>query len=232
MATTIPDSSAASSAGAQQKTDTDSKSLIAPDFNMFLKLLTTQMQNQDPLNPMDTSEYTQQLVQFSQVEQSMQQTSTLKDMLARMSTQDMAQSASYIGQEGRFDSATSGLADGKPATWSYAFDTKPAAVTATVKDSSGAVVKKVDLTPDTQGRFSWDGIKTNGDRAADGGYTLSIAATDANNNAVKTTINSVGTVKEVVTDGANVMLSVNGLRFPLASLVAVSAPAAAQQAGD
>src|SRR4051812_13135181 len=77
---------------------------IGADFNMFLKLLTTQMQNQDPLNPMDTSQYTQQLVQYSQVEQTVQQTGTLKDILTRLTSQDMAQASSYIGKEASFNS--------------------------------------------------------------------------------------------------------------------------------
>ncbi|WP_275426750.1 flagellar hook capping FlgD N-terminal domain-containing protein, partial [Enterobacter hormaechei] len=59
------------------------------DFTMFLKLLTTQMQNQDPLSPMDTTQYTQQLVQYSQVEQSMAQTTTLKSILSALGTQNL-----------------------------------------------------------------------------------------------------------------------------------------------
>ena len=69
------------------------------DFNMFLKLLTTQMQNQDPLKPMDSTEYTAQLAQFSQVEQTIQQTGTLKDILSRLSGQDLAQASGLIGRE-------------------------------------------------------------------------------------------------------------------------------------
>jgi flagellar basal-body rod modification protein FlgD len=80
-----------------------STSGVGADFNMFLKMLTVQMQNQDPLDPMDTSEYTKQLVQFSQVEQSMQQTGVLKDILTRVSGQDMAQASAFIGREARFD---------------------------------------------------------------------------------------------------------------------------------
>ncbi|WPR54578.1 flagellar hook capping FlgD N-terminal domain-containing protein [Streptomyces sp. S399] len=64
---------------------------IKADFNMFLKLLTTQMQNQDPLSPMDTSQYTQQLVQYSQVEQSVQQNTTLNSILSNLSNQGLTQ---------------------------------------------------------------------------------------------------------------------------------------------
>lgn len=205
------------------------KSQIGADFNMFLKLLTTQMQNQDPLDPMDTSEYTQQLVQFSAVEQSMQQTDALKDILARLTGQDMAQSSSYIGREGRFDSATSGLSGDTPATWTYAMNGAPTTIKATVKDANGNVVKEVVLpAEETQGRYSWDGTKSDGSKAADGAYTLSISAIDAKGATVPVTINSVGTVREVVTNGDSVVLSVNGLRYPLESLVAVAAPGGAE----
>jgi len=82
---------------------------LSKDYTMFLKLLTTQMQHQDPLDPMDTSEYTQQLVQYSQVEQSIQQTGALKDILSQLGAQQMSQASSFIGREARFDSAVAGL---------------------------------------------------------------------------------------------------------------------------
>lgn len=196
---------------------------LGADFNMFLKLLTAQMQNQDPLDPMDTSEYTQQLVQYSQVEQSLQQTSALKDIFAKLASQDMAQASTFIGREARFDSPVAGLGSA-PATWTYFANGKPTTINATIKDSSGKVVKEIKLDPAAQGRYAWDGKLADGTRAPDGAYALSIAATDANGAAVPVTINSVAIVKDVVTDGANVMLGVNGIRMPLSGLVAVSAP--------
>jgi flagellar basal-body rod modification protein FlgD len=200
------------------------KSAITPDFNMFLQLLTTQMQNQDPLDPMDTSEYTQQLVQYSQVEQEMQQTGTLNNILSSLSSQGLSQASSYIGREARFDSAVAGLSGSSDPTWTYAADQKPTSLVATIKDSTGAVVDTVTLDPVSQGRFAWDGTKTDGSHASDGAYTLSLAAKDANGSALTMTINSVGIVKDVVTDGSNVMLGVNGLRMPAAGLVAIAAP--------
>lgn len=214
-----------STSGTQNSAATQSttnQSLINPDFNMFLSLLTTQLQNQDPLDPMDTAQYTQQLVQFSQVEQSIQQSGTLKDILAKLSTQDMTQAASFIGREVRFDTPVAGLGEG-PATWSYTLESKPASLTATVKDASGKIVHTETLTPTEAARYSWDGTLTDGSKAAEGVYTLSLDAKDASGTAVASVINSIGTVKDVVsTDGKNVMLGVNGARFPLASLVAIS----------
>ncbi|ARS28941.1 flagellar hook assembly protein FlgD [Sphingomonas sp. KC8] len=197
---------------------------IAADFNMFLKLLTAQMQNQDPLDPMDTSEYTQQLVQYSQVEQSIQQTSTLKEVVARLASQDMAQASNFIGREARFDSPVAGLGTA-PATWTYFADGKPNSIVATVKDAAGKVVSEVTIDPEAQGRYSWDGMLADGTRAKDGAYVLSVKALDANGTVMPVTINSVATVKDVVTDGTNVMLGVNGIRMPVSGLVAISAPA-------
>ncbi|MGH6744599.1 flagellar basal-body rod modification protein FlgD [Novosphingobium sp. PhB57] len=210
------------SSTATTDTTAASTSGLLTDYNLFLKLLTTQMTNQDPLDPMDTSEYTQQLVQYSQVEQSIQQTGSLKDILSQLSSQQMSQASSYIGREARFDSPVSGLGDA-PAHWTYYVDGTPAAMTATIKDSSGAVVNTVTLDPETQGSYSWDGTKADGSKAADGAYTFSVTATDSAGNALDTTINSVAIVNDVVTDGTNIMLGVNGIRMSASGLVAIAA---------
>lgn len=211
-------------AQAQPRAAANPPPTLNADFNMFLKLLTAQMQHQDPLDPMKTSEYTQQLVQYSQVEQSLQQTAQLKEVVARLASQDMAQASSFIGREARFDSPVAGLGTA-PATWTYVTNGKPESMVATIKDANGKVVREVTLDPAAQGRYSWDGTLADGTRAKDGAYVLSVKALDANGNTMPATINSVAVVKDVVTDGTNVMLGVNGIRMPVSGLVAISAPA-------
>lgn len=198
------------------------------DFNMFLKMLTTQMQNQDPLDPMDTSEYTNQLVQFSQVEQTIQQTGTLKDILSRLTTQDMAQASGFIGREAQFASGTSGLSATAPATWGYAAARPVESLVATITNAAGVVVdtRAIDEeggdTKGMAGRFAWDGKLPNGARAADGAYTLAFAGVDAAGNRVPVTVTSIGTVGEVVTAGGSVSLGVNGVQLPASTLLRVS----------
>ncbi|HWW65140.1 MAG TPA: flagellar hook capping FlgD N-terminal domain-containing protein [Sphingomonadaceae bacterium] len=204
---------------------TASQNTITPDFNMFLQLLTAQMQNQDPLDPMDTAQYTQQLVQYSQVEQAMQQTGTLKSILANLSGQGMSQASAFIGREARFDTNIAGLDGSNPAQWTYAADQKPASLVATIKDATGTVVNTMTLDPASEGRFAWDGTKADGSHATDGAYALTLAAKDAQGADIPMTINSVGIVKDVVTDGSNVMLGVNGLRLSTTGLIAISTPA-------
>ena len=194
------------------------------DFNMFLKMLTTQMQNQDPLDPMDTSEYTQQLVQYSQVEQSIQQTETLKDILSRLSTQDMAQASGFIGREARFDSNVAGLEGASPARWAYSASRPVSSLVATVTDASGKVVDTRTLAAIAKnGGFSWDGTLASGAKATDGSYTLAIEGVDAGGASVPVAITSIGTVKEVLTANGQVNLRSNGVNYAASKLLVVSA---------
>jgi flagellar basal-body rod modification protein FlgD len=201
------------------------KSPFSADFNMFLKLLTTQMQNQDPLSPMDSTQYTQQLAQYSQVEQTVQQTGTLKEILARLSTQDMSQAANFIGKEAVFSSAVSGLG-ASPATWTYATDRAITTGTATISDASGATVLTRPLDPaGTTGNFSWDGTLADGTKAANGAYTLSIKGVDAAGIPAAVAISSTGTVSDVSARNGVLSLGVNGVSMSIDTLVRLAAGA-------
>lgn len=202
------------------------KSPTATDFNMFLKLLTTQMQNQDPLSPMDSTQYTQQLVQYSQVEQSVQQNGTLKDILANLTNQDISHAAQFIGCDAVFSSSVSGLGT-KPARWNYAADRTMASGTVTISDASGKAVFTGPLdVSNASGSFSWDGTLTNGGKATDGAYTLALKAIDATGASIAPKITSVGVVDAVDADGGVLSLGVNGIRMPMATLVRLAATGA------
>jgi flagellar basal-body rod modification protein FlgD len=199
-----------------------STSTSGADFNMFLKLLTTQMQNQDPLDPMKTSEYTQQLAQYSQIEQTVQQGTTLKEILARLSTQDMAQASGMIGREVVFDSAVAGFGSA-PASWGFTADRRVSSAVATISDASGKVVDTRKLTPDAAtGRFDWDGALAGGGTAPAGAYSLSLAAADASGKAVPVKISSIGVVENVAQAGGALALGVNGVTLPLSSLLRIA----------
>ena len=200
----------------------NSKSTAGADFNMFLKLLTTQMQNQDPLDPMKASEYTQQLAQYTQIEQTVQQSGTLKDILARLSSQDVAQASGLIGRDAVFASATAGL-NASAATWNYDLKAAGHNLVASISDRNGKVVDTRNLADGTGGGFSWDGMLANGTRAADGAYNLAITATDAAGNAVPATVSSTGRVSDVTMVNGALALGINGIALPVALLLKVSA---------
>jgi len=207
----------------ESRTPAAQKSL-APDLNMFLKMLTTQLQHQDPLSPMDTAQYTQQLVQYSQVEQALQQNGTLKDILGSMTSQSMAQASTLVGKQVQFDGNVAGLSGSTPATWSYTLSQVPATVTATVTDEQGKVVDRVTLKPSAGGTISWDG-KTSHGTAPDGAYTLTLKAQTADGLELPATITASGVVKDVVQTNGKVQLGVNGIRLPLSKMIGITSAA-------
>jgi flagellar basal-body rod modification protein FlgD len=214
-------------------TSTDATSAAAPpsglfgktagDFNMFLKLLTTQMQNQDPLDPMDTAQYTQQLVQYSQVEQSIQQTAVLRNMLDRLSADDLASAGQLIGRTAEFNSSVSGLTADRPAEWRWTASAKPATIEAEILDSSGRVVARPEVAADASGTFSWNGTLSAGGRAADGAYVLKLTAKAADGTTIPATLTSLGKVQEVVSREGELWAGLGSVALPMAKLVRIAA---------
>jgi flagellar basal-body rod modification protein FlgD len=199
-------------------------SKLNADFNMFLKLLTAQMQNQDPLDPMDTAQYTQQLVQYSQVEQSISQNTTLKSILASLSSQDLAQASTMIGRQVEVDSPTTGLSADMPAQWNWSATREVASLTATIRDASGRAVETRALDAGAAaGGFAWDGSLSGGGKAAAGSYTLELNALDAAGAALPVTVHSSGVMSDVRTGGGAVQITVGGVQVPLSLLQAVKA---------
>ncbi|MFZ5796213.1 MAG: flagellar hook assembly protein FlgD [Sphingomonas sp.] len=196
---------------------------IKADFNMFLKLLTTQMQNQDPLSPMDTSQYTQQLVQYSQVEQSVQQNTTLNSILSNLSNQGLTQASGMIGRSVTLNSDVAGLAAGTPAAWSYSAARPVSTLTSSITDASGKVVMTSTMTPNAQGTMAWDGTLADGSTASAGSYTLALTASDAAGNSVPVTIHAQGTVQEVSSANGALTLKVNGAAYTTDKLIGVAA---------
>ena len=209
-------------------TTTDAKTTAASsklnaDFDMFLKLLTTQMQNQDPLDPMDTAQYTQQLVQYSQVEQSIEQTGTLKSLLAAFGTQNLMQASSMIGAQVETTSATSGLSAATPAQWTWSAPRDVASMTATIKDEKGKTLDTFPLVDakGATGAFSWDGTLSNGKKVEPGLYTLELAGKDASGTAVTATAHAYGKVSDVELSNGVVKLTINGNKISTAELLRI-----------
>ncbi|MET3824983.1 flagellar basal-body rod modification protein FlgD [Sphingomonas sp. PvP055] len=199
---------------------------LTNDSTTFLKLLTTQMQNQDPLKPMDTSEYTQQLVQFSQVEQSIQQNQSLKDILAKLSSADLSNAAALIGHVASFDSSIAGLGSTGDATWRFAADRTPQTMLATISDANGNTVTTQPVDP-ASGQVRWNGTDSHGARAPNGTYTLSLTATDAAGSSIPVTIAAEGMVSEVSVENGKLTLLANGQQYAADSLARLAATSGA-----
>jgi flagellar basal-body rod modification protein FlgD len=153
-----------------------------------------------------------------------QQTKALKEILGRLSGQDLAQASGFIGREARFDSPTSALGAESPARWAIT-TAKPARTLAiSIADASGKVIHRAEIdAAKVDGRFEWDGTLADGSRAAPGAYALTVTATDAAGGKVETSVQGAGIVRDVVSVEGSVSLGLAaGVRLPLAKLVAVA----------
>jgi len=152
---------------------------LTGNFETFLQLLTTQLKNQNPLDPLDTNQFTQQLVQFAQVEQQMHMNSSLSTLISLQQANQATAALGFIGATVVVNGDTTKLTGGQ-ASWTYAVD-RPASATINVANSSGQVVysEARTLTPGTQS-FTWNGRDSTGQIQPDGDYTISITARDAN----------------------------------------------------
>ena len=148
------------------KTNASSQTLSA-DMNTFLTLLTTQLKYQDPMDPMDTAEFTNQLVQYSSVEQAIQ-TNTKLDALLSLNLSNLgAQAVSYIGKTAQVLGDVMPL-DGGKAKATYTFNKDVLSATITIKDMSGNVVytETAETTAGTH-EFTWDGKYKDGNKLED-----------------------------------------------------------------
>ncbi|KTF70591.1 flagellar hook assembly protein FlgD [Sphingomonas sp. HT-1] len=195
-------------------TDAASSKLTA-DYSLFLKLLTTQMQNQDPMNPMDSSQFTQQLVQYSQVEQSIQQNKTLNTMLSTMNMQSLTQSSSMIGQAVEVDSDMAATSATKPAQWNWIAANAVTSVTAKILDSKGSTVdtRTFDATG-TSGSFTWDGTTKDGKALDPGIYRVELTGSNATVASIKMTASAAGTVDNVQMINGSPVVSINDAQYP------------------
>ncbi|WP_018995827.1 flagellar hook assembly protein FlgD [Hirschia maritima] len=166
----------------------NSRTSLASDFDTFLTLLTAQLQNQDPLEPTDATEFTNQLVQFSGVEQQIETNSALENLLASNNSATGAAMANYLGQQVEINSQGGGF-HGEDVNWRYSISSEASSATITVKDAKGQIVYSQPAETDAgTHEFVWDGTLNDGTKAAqDQVYYTSVTATNADEESISTT---------------------------------------------
>lgn len=230
MATTPATTAASSASAAAASTATSAvagRKRLAENFDTFLSLLTTQMKNQDPLSPMDSTQFTQQLTQMTGVEQQLLTNDLLQKLVNNTGT-GVATAVSLIGKEVRAETADAGLKDGK-ATWTYSFDRAAADVKLDILDSKGVVVRSIAPTDNGAGdhTFTWDGKSAAGSTMAAGTYSLRVTAKDSQGTAVTSKVFSDGVVTGVEQKDGSTLISVNGAQVAWDKIVSIRQPPAA-----
>jgi flagellar basal-body rod modification protein FlgD len=210
----------ASAAGAST-TQSAAQTQLAGNFDTFLTLLTTQLQNQDPLSPMDSNQFTQQLVEFSQVEQQINTNDNLQTLINQGTSAAGTNAVSYLGKAVTVTNGNAPLTGGT-AAWTYNLGAASAQTTLTVTDANGNVVYSAPgSTAAGNNVFSWNGQNAQGTTLPDGVYKLSVAATAPDGSSVATTVASTGVVSELDMSTGTPQLVIGPMEVTLADISGV-----------
>ncbi|KAF0118052.1 MAG: flagellar basal-body rod modification protein FlgD [Rhodospirillaceae bacterium] len=198
-----------------------SRNKLAKDLDTFLTLLTTQLKYQDPLSPMDSTQFTNQLVQFANVEQQIQVNTNLETMIGLQSGNQAALAIGYLGTTVEAEGGSFPLQDGV-ASFGYNVPQELASSSIVIRDSSGAVVYTAQgETKVGQKEFTWKGTDNFGFPLDDGTYEVSVTGrtADGAENQLVTTV--TGTVTGIETRDNQVYLSLGGVDVALANIKGV-----------
>jgi len=203
-----------------------SSSGLSANYDTFLKLLCAQLTNQNPLDPTDATQFTSQLVQYSNLEQQIKTNDKLDSVLSSLSASSFSNGVGYLGHvvEAEGDSVSVQSDGTVDASWSYDLDAKASSVALTITDSSGKTVwKGSGETAAGSHALEWDGTDSTGKAVPAGTYTLKVTALDSSGAAVTSSTSIKGTVTGVESaDGATV-LELGGTTVSLSSVTRLAA---------
>jgi flagellar basal-body rod modification protein FlgD len=208
------------SSGATLSTTADST--LAGNFQTFLTLLTTQLQNQNPLDPLDTNQFTQQLVQFAGVEQQLKTNDQLTSLVSLQQTAQSTQALGFVGKTAVVDGSTTNLVNGA-AGWNLSVPTN-SNVAITIANSTGQNVFSgtYPVTAGANQAFAWDGKGNDGTQWPDGKYTMTATAVDASGNPVAVSTQIQGVVNSVDLTQQPPLLSINGQTYTVNQIKSIS----------
>ena len=198
------------------------KPRISSDFDTFLKMLTAQMQNQDPLNPIESADYATQLATFSGVEQQMLTNDLLTSLGGQMAVLGMSQLAGWVGQEARANAPV--WMDGDPVTMQLSPAIGADRAVLVVRNASGALVSREDV-PITPGLYDWLGGDAAGDPLPEGRYTLSLESFSGETLLGESPVESYARIIEARNgpSGATLVLE-GGVEVPSSFITALRVP--------
>jgi len=185
----------------------------------FLQLFITQLKNQDPLNPQDSSQFVTQLAQMTQVEQAYNTNTNLQSLITAVNSSSSISATSFIGKT-IMSSGNSIYSTGTGAQVTFNLPAATTSTTVTINDASGNAVRTIALGAGSSGDnyVKWDGKGDNGAALAAGGYTFSVSGTASNGTTVTGTTYTTGVVDSISYNGTSPVLQIGPLKIPLASV--------------
>ena len=202
------------SAGSQAK--------LNEELNSFLNLLITQLKNQDPLDPMDATEFTSQLVQFASVEQQIYQNAHLENLLNLEKTSQVATMVDYLGTTVEASGHMLNL-EGDGAKFTYTQGNGVDGSTMVIRNEAGLAVFTADADSEPgQHTFEWDGKANGGEQQPDGIYTVTVTATDRAGEILDVGQTIFGRVTGAGVDNSGVVLYMGELSVPMGDVLSVN----------
>jgi len=190
----------------------------------FLKLLTAQLQFQDPLQPMESTEFVTQLAQFSEVEKTVDMNKTLGTLTQYMASINNYNAAGLIGREVQVEGGGVPLRENTPGILNYRLEGDSTEVMIRISDGAGNVVRTLLAGRQTAGfqSVTWNGLDEQGNRLPDGEYRYDVSAVDAERRPVLTTTYTQGRVTGITFEGGIAYLTVNGARVPASGVLRIN----------
>jgi flagellar basal-body rod modification protein FlgD len=195
---------------------------LAGNFQTFLTLLTTQLQNQDPMSPLDTNQFTQQLVQFAGVEQQLKTNDQLTSLVALQQTAQSTQALTFVGKTAVVDGSTAALTN-SAATWDIGVPTN-SNVNVSITNSTGQTVFSgaYNVSAGSNQTFAWDGKGNDGTQWPDGKYTMTATGADTAGNTVAVSTQIQGVVNSVDLTQSPPLLSINGQTYTVNQIKSIT----------
>ncbi|MBN8939534.1 MAG: hypothetical protein J0H01_08595 [Rhizobiales bacterium] len=215
------DSTSGASSSNNTSTTANSRQKLSTNFDTFLMMLTTQLRNQDPTQPMDANQFTQQLVQYSQIEQQLATNDKLDKLIANSQTNQTTTALGYLGTKVSFDAsqATPGTAS---TAWTFTAPTT-GDYTIRVRDAAGKLVKETsaNITGGTASSYTWDNVRSDGSPVGTGTYTLELWQ-GTGSNAKQVGVVNNGQVSSVDTSGSEITVTVGTQKIPVSKIKSIS----------
>ena len=219
--TSQPASSSSSSSSSAAAASALATQQIAGNFQSFLTLLTTQLQNQNPLDPLDTNQFTQQLVEFAGVQQQLNTNDSLSTLVSLQQTAQSTQALGFVGKTAVVNGSTAGLTNGS-ATWELSIPTN-STLNVTIASSTGQTVfsGSYPVTAGNNQPFVWNGQGSDGTQYSSGNYTMTATAKDSSNNTVAVTTQVQGVVSSVDLTQSPPLLTIDGQTYTVSQIQSI-----------
>jgi flagellar basal-body rod modification protein FlgD len=222
LSTSASSSGSSSTGSASSSLGTNALQSLAGNFNQFLSLLTTQLQNQDPTSPMDTNQFTEELVQFTGVQQSVETNSNLSQLISLTQGSEVLQSANITGDSVTVTSPQLALQSGQ-GTISFNAPSDET-VQVAIANSSGQTVLDTSISATAgSNSWTWNGQDNNGNQLADGAYGIALE-TGASGASAPVTFSVLGTATGLQNSSSGLQLDVGALQLPVSALQSVQQP--------